>query len=213
MNNRLEDISNSIIRMLYQNKLVIVIGLIAILGSILGYNFYIESKAVKNTEAANIFAQLSSNYALEEQNEEVINSLHSKLEQDFGNTGFATLGLILKAKHFGEHQDLEKALKTYYEIIDKTDGLFGDDIFNSIARLNAAQLENSLGNFDAAIKTLQGIVNPNDPLVLEILGDSQAGSGNIDAALKSYSTAIEEEQSEEVKTMLRSKISLLNIPK
>lgn len=199
--------------MLYQNKLVIVIGLIAILGSILGYNFYIESKAVKNTEAANIFAQLSSNYALEEQNEEVINSLHSKLEQDFGNTGFATLGLILKAKHFGEHQDLEKALKTYYEIIDKTDGLFGDDIFNSIARLNAAQLENSLGNFDAAIKTLQGIVNPNDPLVLEILGDSQAGSGNIDAALKSYSTAIEEEQSEEVKTMLRSKISLLNIPK
>ena len=61
------------------------------------------------------------------------------------------------------------------------------------------------------MEVLQGLANPNDPLVLEIMGDSHSGLGNSDAAIASYSKAIEEEQSEEVKIMLRSKISMINL--
>ena len=211
MNNTSEDLSNSFLSFVSEYKLFLVIALIAGMGGVLGYNFYLDSKANKNSEAADVFTQLSSNYALEDKDEELISALHSKLETDYGSTGFATLGLILKAKHFGEHQESEEALDTYYAIIEKTDGIFGDNIFNSIARINAAQLENSLGNFNAAMKALQGLANPNDPLVLEIMGDSHIGLGNSEAALASYEKAIAEEQSEEVKIMLRSKISMINI--
>ena len=211
MNNTSEDLSNSFLSFVSEYKVLIVIALLAGIGGILGYNFYLDSKANQNSEAADVFAQLSSNYAMEEKDEALIDALHSKLETDYRNTGFATLGLILKAKHFGEHQESEEALNTYYAIIDKTDGIFGDNIFNSIARINAAQLENNLGNFNAAMEALQGLANPNDPLVLEIMGDSHAGLGNSDAAIASYSKAIEKEQSEEVKIMLRSKISMINL--
>lgn len=97
MNNTSEDLSNSFLSFVSEYKVFIVIALLAGIGGILGYNFYLDSKANQNSEAADIFAQLSSNYALEEKDEALIDALHSKLETDYGNTGFATLGLILKA--------------------------------------------------------------------------------------------------------------------
>lgn len=213
MNNTSEDLSNSFFNFLNDYKLIIAAALVLCLAGSLGYSFYLNSKANKNSEAADLFVQLSSNYAIEEKNEELLNLLHQKLETEYGNTGFAKLSLILKAKYLRDHQDLIKALEVYYEIIKKTDGIFGDDLFNTMARINVAQIENSLNNFDAALTALQGLSNLNDSLVLEIMGDAQSGLGSNDAATESYSKALDLEQSEEVKVMLQSKISLLNVSK
>jgi predicted negative regulator of RcsB-dependent stress response len=210
VNNTSEDLSNSFFNFLNDYKLIIVAAAVLCLSGAIGYSFYLNSKADKNSEAADLFVQLSSKYAIEEKDEALLDALHEKLETEYGNTGFAKLSLILKARHLRDHQDLKKALEVYYEIIKKTDGIFGDDLFNSMARINVAQIENSLNNFDAALTALQGLSNLNDSLVLEIMGDAQAGLGSNDAATSSYSKALDMEQSEEVKVMLQSKISLLN---
>ena len=62
MNNTSEDLSNSFLSFVSEYKVLIVIALLAGIGGILGYNLYLDSKANQNSEAADVFAQLSSNY-------------------------------------------------------------------------------------------------------------------------------------------------------
>jgi predicted negative regulator of RcsB-dependent stress response len=99
----------------------------------------------------------------------------------------------------------------FKKLLDVSSGLFGNNMLNSIAKINIARIELSKENYSSALEVLESFDSESEhPLVYEVKGDALAGLEKNDLALDQYSLAIENSQNESQKSLLKMKINKIN---
>ena len=193
----------------YKNTLLIgFLFLASILVSSVSYKSYITSKNIKAAEIYDAwFVNLSADSASASDDKENFN----KLQEQYSNTGYAQLARMIRGSSLAREGDLDAALIDFKELLDVSSGFFGNDMLNSIAKINIARIELSKENYSNALKVLESFNSESEhPLVYEVKGDALAGLKKNDLALDQYSLALENSQNESQQSLLKMKINKIN---
>ena len=193
----------------YKNTLLIgFLFLASILVSSVSYKSYITSKNIKAAEIYDAwFVNLSADSASASDDKENFN----KLQEQYPNTGYAQLARMIRGSSLAREGDLDAALIDFKELLDVSSGFFGNDMLNSIAKINIARIELSKENYSNALKVLESFNSESEhPLVYEVKGDALAGLKKNDLALDQYSLALENSQNESQQSLLKMKINQIN---
>tara|TARA_Y100000748_G_scaffold212837_1_gene178496 strand:+ start:375 stop:1019 length:645 start_codon:yes stop_codon:yes gene_type:complete len=182
--------------------------LLSILGSSIGFKSYNTSQNIKAAEIYDAwFVNLSAESASASVNKENFN----KLQEKYSSTGYAQLARMIRGSSLAREGDLDAALVDFRELLDVSSGFFGNDMLNSIAKINIARIELSKENYSIALEVLESFNSESEhPLVYEIKGDALAGLKKNDLALDQYSFALENSQNESQKSLLKMKINQIN---
>ena len=182
--------------------------LVSILGSSIGFKSYNTSQNIKAAEIYDAwFVNLSAESASTSVNKENFN----KLQEKYSSTGYAQLARMIRGSSLAREGDLDAALVDFRELLDVSSGFFGNDMLNSIAKINIARIELSKENYSIALEVLESFNSESEhPLVYEIKGDALAGLKKNDLALDQYSFALENSQNESQKSLLKMKINQIN---
>jgi predicted negative regulator of RcsB-dependent stress response len=125
--------------------------------------------------------------------------------------GYAQLARMIRGSSLAREGDLDAALIDFKKLLDVSSGLFGNNMLNSIAKINIARIELSKENYSSALEVLESFDSESEhPLVYEVKGDALAGLEKNDLALDHYSLAIENSQNESQKSLLKMKINKIN---
>ena len=193
----------------HKNTLLIgFLFLASILISSISYKSYNTSKNIKAAEIYDAwFVNLSADSASASDDKENFN----KLQEEYSNTGYAQLARIIRGSSLAREGDLDAALIDFKELLDVSSGFFGNDMLNSIAKINIARIELSKENYSNALKVLESFNSESEhPLVYEVKGDALAGLKKNDLALDQYSLALENSQNESQQSLLKMKINKIN---
>jgi len=193
----------------HKNTLLIgFLFLASILISSISYKSYNASKNMKAAEIYDAwFVNLSADSASALDDKENFN----KLQEQYTNTGYAQLARMIRGSSLAREADLDAALIDFKELLDVSSGFFGNDMLNSIARINIARIELSKENYSNALKVLESFNSESEhPLVYEVKGDALAGLEKKELALDQYSLALENSQNESQKSLLKMKINKIN---
>ena len=193
------------------HKNTLLIGLLflaSILVSSISYKSYNTSKNIKAAEIYDAwFVNLSADSASASDDKENFN----KLQEEYSNTGYAQLARMIRGSSLAREGDLDAALIDFKELLDVSSGFFGNDMLNSIAKINIARIELSKENYSNALKVLESFNSESEhPLVYEVKGDALAGLKKNDLALDQYSLALENSQNESQQSLLKMKINKIN---
>ena len=193
----------------HKNTLLIgFLFLASILVSSISYKSYNTSKNIKAAEIYDAwFVNLSADSASASNDKENFN----KLQEQYSNTGYAQLARMIRGSSLAREGDLDAALIDFKELLDVSSGFFGNDMLNSIAKINIARIELSKENYSNALKVLESFNSESEhPLVYEVKGDALAGLKKNDLALDQYSLALENSQNESQQSLLKMKINQIN---
>ena len=193
----------------HKNTLLIgFLFLASILVSSISYKSYNTSKNIKAAEIYDAwFVNLSADSASASDDKENFN----KLQEQYSNTGYAQLARMIRGSSLAREGDLDAALIDFKELLDVSSGFFGNDMLNSIAKINIARIELSKENYSNALKVLESFNSESEhPLVYEFKGDALAGLKKNDLALDQYSLALENSQNESQQSLLKMKINKIN---
>ena len=106
---------------------------------------------------------------------------------------------------------LDAALEEFNELLKASSGFFGNEMLNSIAKINIARIELSQNNFSNALEALESFnSNTEHPLVYEVKGDALIGLDKSSLALDQYALALKNTQNESEQSILKMKINKLN---
>ena len=193
------------------HKNILLIGflvLASILVSLIGYKSYNTSKNIKAAEIYDAwFVNLSADSASASDDKENFN----KLQEQYSNTGYAQLARMIRGSSLAREGDLDAALIDFKELLDVSSGFFGNDMLNSIAKINIARIELSKENYSNALKVLESFNSESEhPLVYEVKGDALFGLKKNDLAMDQYLLALENSQNESQKSLLKMKINKIN---
>ena len=190
----------------HKNSLLIGFLLLTfILISSVSYKSYSSSQNLKAGEIYDAwFVSLANDSASTSDNKENFD----KLQEKYSNTGYAQLARMIRGSSFAREGDLDAALVDFQQLLDATSGFFGNDMLNSIAKINIARIELSKQNYSSALAVLESFNSESEhPLVYEVKGDALAGLEKKDLALDQYSLALENSQNESQKSLLQMKIN------
>ena len=190
----------------HKNSLVIGFLLLTfILISSVSYKSYSSSQNLKAGEIYDAwFVGLTNDSASTSDNKEDFD----KLQEKYSNTGYAQLARMIRGSSFAREGDLDAALVDFQQLLDATSGFFGNDMLNSIAKINIARIELSKQNYSSALAVLESFNSESEhPLVYEVKGDALAGLEKKELALDQYSLALENSQNESQKSLLQMKIN------
>ena len=190
----------------HKNSLLIGFLLLTfILISSVSYKSYSSSQNLKAGEIYDAwFVGLTNDSASTSDNKEDFD----KLQEKYSNTGYAQLARMIRGSSFARDGDLDAALVDFQQLLDATSGFFGNDMLNSIAKINIARIELSKQNYSSALAVLESFNSESEhPLVYEVKGDALAGLEKKDLALDQYSLALENSQNESQKSLLQMKIN------
>jgi len=179
--------------------------LASILISSLGYKSYSSSQ---NLKAAVIYDAWFTGLSNKSEGTSDINENFNKLQEKHPNTGYAQLARMIKGSSLAREGDLEGALVEFKKLQDVSSGFFGNDMLNSIAKINIARIELSKQNYSSALAALESFNSKSEhSLVYEVKGDALAGLNKNDLAIDQYSLALENSQNESQKSLIQMKIN------
>ena len=193
----------------HKNSLLIGFLLLTfILISSVSYKSYSSSQNLKAGEIYDAwFVGLANDSASTSDNKENFD----KLQEKYSNTGYAQLARMIRGSSFAREGDLDAALVDFQQLLDATSGFFGNDMLNSIAKINIARIELSKQNYSNALEVLDSFNSESEhPLVYEVKGDALFGLKKNDLAMDQYSLALENSQNESQKSLLKMKINKIN---
>jgi predicted negative regulator of RcsB-dependent stress response len=183
------------------------IGLIFIsLVSITGYQSYKENRS---SEAAIIY---DSWLAELESNNENSSETFKKLQVKFSGTGYAQLARMINGSNLARQGNFEDAIENFEQLSDDTSGYFGNEVLNSIAKINIARIELSNKNYTKVLKVLDSFAsNSEHSMVYEIKGDALIGLKKAELAKEQYQLAIDNARDESQKSILNIKINSIQL--
>jgi predicted negative regulator of RcsB-dependent stress response len=134
----------------------------------------------------------------------------NQLQEKYTRTGYAQLARIVRGSSLAKEEQFDDALEDFNALLNTSSGFFGNDVLNSIAKINIARIELSKDNFSNALQILESFnTNAEHPLVYEVKGDALAGLDKNALALDQYSLAVQNAQNESEKSILQMKINKL----
>ena len=203
-----EERFSAFINFFKDHKNLLLIGFLLltfILISSVSYKSYSSSQNLKAGEIYDAwFVGLANDSASTSDNKKNFD----KLQEKYSNTGYAQLARMIRGSSFAREGDLDAALVDFQQLLDATSGFFGNDMLNSIAKINIARIELSKQNYSSALAVLESFNSESEhPLVYEVKGDALAGLKKNDLALDQYSLALKNSQNESQISLLQMKIN------
>ena len=182
--------------------------LAAMLISSIGYKSYNSSQ---NLKAAEIYDAWFTNLSSESASASSDKENFDKLQEKYSSTGYAQLARMIRGSSLAREGDLDAALIDFKVLLNVSSGLFGNDMLNSIAKINIARIELSKQNYSNVLEVLDSFNSESEhPLVYEVKGDALFGLKKNDLAMDQYSLALENSQNESQKSLLKMKINKIN---
>jgi len=167
-------------------------------------------KTNQNNQAADLYDAWFTGMALETVDPEKATSDFNALQSNFPKTGYASLARLIKASQLAREGDIINSLDEFRELLKVTSGLFGNDVLNSLARINIARIEISKENFLPALEALESFNSDGEhAMVHEIKGDALSGLNKTQLALDQYNLALQNMKDESQKSLLKIKINQL----
>tara|TARA_B100000963_G_scaffold275689_1_gene243940 strand:+ start:52 stop:684 length:633 start_codon:yes stop_codon:yes gene_type:complete len=186
----------------YQLYIFSVIFVIAI--SVGGYLFSNNLKTNQIQAAKMIYENWQIASSQEESDE-----LFEDLTVNFSNTGYSYLALLKKGSDLAKENNLEGSLEVFYQLKESSDGFFGNNLINDIARTNIARISIALGLFEDALSALEKYSNDEDAYTHELKGDALSGVGSNELAIQQYQSAIDKYTDNGLKNLVELKINNL----
>ena len=204
-----EERFSAVINFFKDYKTIISLSLVAIFVSLFSITGYQSYKETRSSEAAIIYdkwlAELQSN---NESSKETFN----KLQDAFSGTGYAQLARMINGSNLARQGNFEDALENFEQLSDDTSGYFGNNVLNSIAKINIARIELSNKNFTNVLEVLDSFAsNSEHSMVYEIKGDALLGLKKADLAKEQYQLAIDNARDESQKSILKIKINSIQL--
>ncbi|OEE59866.1 hypothetical protein A1OK_13070 [Enterovibrio norvegicus FF-454] len=165
-----------------ENGKAIFLGAVIGLGGLYGWRYYQSEQETSREQASEAYMQVVGSLAAgdAEAQEKATAFLQS---HDGAYTALVELQL---AKSFVEAGDLAKAAEQLRSV--KT---AKDDALKATATVRLARIEAQQGNFDAALKELDGVTGDSwKPQVEELRGDIELRKGDTNAARSAYAASI-----------------------
>lgn len=214
MNNVYENDMRFVPFLKFMDKYKILLILLAVLlvGTVTYFvlNNQIEKK--KSEQAAIVYKEWLEEISEESPNNENLNNLLDKFLNDYKNTGYTQLALLSKANLDANSDNYIDSLNNFNKLIEITNGLNGNKIYNKIARVSASRILLSMEKHDEAL----GMINlysssDTNGYIHELTGDILRGQGKIDLAISQYEKAANKYTDESSQTIVAMKISNIDM--
>ena len=190
-------------------KTIILSSLAIIFISLISIISFQSYKETRNFEAATIYDSWLT--ALESNNEDT-KKIFDQLQDNFSGTGYAQLAMMINGSNLARQGDFYEALANFRQLLDDTSGYFGNDVLNSVARINIARIELSNQNFTNVLEVLDSFAsNSEHSMVYEIKGDALVGLKKNELAIEQYKLAIDNASDESQKSILNIKINSIQL--
>ena len=164
----------------------------------------------QNAQAAELYNIWFVGVAEEASDLKKIDTAYVKLQENFSKTGYAALARVIKGSQFARDGNFDSSLKEFNALLDSTSGLFGNNLLNSMARINIARIELSNKNYSNVLEVLEPLNSSSEhPMVYEVRGDALFGLQKNELALAQYNVALSIIQNESQKSLLKMKINKL----
>lgn len=194
----------------YKNILILLV--VILVGAITYFvvNNQIEKK--KSEQAALVYKEWLEEISQENPNNENLNNLLYKFLNDYKNTGYTQLALLSKANLDANSDNYNDSLDNFNKLIEITNGINGNKIYNKIARVSASRLLLSMEKYDEALGMID-IYSSSDTngYIHELTGDILLEQGKIDLAISQYEKAANKYTDESSQTIIAMKISNIDM--
>ena len=193
----------------YRNYILVLtaISIIAVSSSII----LNQLSKVNNEKAAKIYNDWIAQEIETEEGQMLSDQLFNELVDSYKNTGYTKVALLNQASSYARLGELTKSLEFFKLLIDITDGIGGNDLFNKIARVNAARLLYVDKNYDSALQMLEKYSSSSSPIIHELSGDILNKQEKNQLAKEQYLLAKEQYSDETSISIVAMKISNLSL--
>ena len=194
----------------YKNILILLA--VILLGAVSYFvvNNQIEKK--KSEQAALVYKEWLEEISQENPNNESLNNLLDKFLKDYKNTGYTQLALLSKANLDANSENYKDSLDNFNKLVEITNGINGNKLYNKIARVSASRLLLSMEKHDEALGMID-IYSSSDTngYIHELTGDILLEQGKIDLAKSQYEKAVNKYTDESSQTIIAMKISNIDM--
>jgi len=194
----------------YKNILILLA--VILLGAVSYFvvNNQIEKK--KSEQAALVYKEWLEEISQENPDNESLNNLLDKFLKDYKNTGYTQLALLSKANLDANSENYKDSLDNFNKLVEITNGINGNKLYNKIARVSASRLLLSMEKHDEALGMID-IYSSSDTngYIHELTGDILLEQGKIDLAKSQYEKAVNKYTDESSQTIIAMKISNIDM--
>ncbi len=194
----------------YKNILILLA--VILLGAVSYFvlNNQIEKK--KSEQAALVYKEWLEEISQENPDNETLNNLLDKFLKDYKNTGYTQLALLSKANLDANSENYKDSLDNFNKLVEITNGINGNKLYNKIARVSASRLLLSMEKHDEALGMID-IYSSSDTngYIHELTGDILLEQGKIDLAISQYEKAVNKYTDESSQTIIAMKIANIDM--
>jgi predicted negative regulator of RcsB-dependent stress response len=190
----------------YKKVLIAIVILILIIISFLIISNQIQKE--NNESASIIYNEWIEEISQEIPNIENLDTILNKLVTEYPKTGYTQLALLNKANLDAKLENLDNSLMNFKKLIDLTDGLNGNKIFNKMSRVSSARILLSLDKHEEALEMIKVFSSSNtNGYIHELTGDILVKQEKNDLAKAQYDIALKKYSDETSKSIVSMKIA------
>lgn len=193
---------------LYRVPIIAIV--IILLVSIVLYLSLVQLSKSNNEKAAEIYNKWTIQEIETENGQKTSRDLFNELLISYKKTGYTKLALLNQASIDAKNGLNEESLNKFLMLIDLTDGISGNTLFNKIARVNAARLFYAEEKYDEALNLLEKYSSSSSAMIHELLGDILTKQDKIDLAKDQYLLSKDKYTDEASTSIVSIKISNLS---
>ncbi|MDC0392601.1 tetratricopeptide repeat protein [Gammaproteobacteria bacterium] len=139
-----------------------------------------------NEKAAEIYNDWMLQEIETDDGKKISTDLFNELIVSHKKTGYTKVALLNQASSDARNGLNIESLNKFFMLIEITDGFGGNELFNKIARVNAARLLYADKKYDEALNLLEKYSSSSSAMIHELLGDILAKQEKIDLAVNQY---------------------------
>ena len=161
-----------LLRFYYRYKVIILSSLFAVIAiTAIGLFLSVTSK-INHEKAAVIYNEWLEQDSQVEIEKNKADELLNELITAYKKTGYTKLALLNSASMSARDGDAKKALEGFTILVNLTDGLGSNKLYNKLARVSSARLLSSDKQYDAALNMLEKYSSKStDAYIHELTGD------------------------------------------
>lgn len=195
----------------YTTNKALIIGIAVIVLTTIFVFFALNQISKSNNENA---AEIYNDWTLQEietdDGKKISTDLFNELIGSYKKTGYTKLALLNQASSDARNGLNIESLNKFFMLIEITDGFGGNELFNKIARVNAARLLYADKKYDEALNLLEKYSSSSSAMIHELLGDILAKQEKIDLAKNQYLLSKDKYTDETSTSIVSMKISNLS---
>ena len=202
------------LKFLDRYKLLLISILIAVIITVIYFVASNKIQQTKNEKASIIYNEWTEEISKEKPNSEKLDNILKTLLDSYKKTGYLKLALLSKANLDAKSNNLEEALTNFNQIINLTDGFYGNKVFNKIARVSASRILLSLDNYTEALIMIEKYSSSDtNAYIHELTGDILLKQEKTNLAKDQYEMALVKYSDQTSKSIVTMKISNIGLKK